>query len=71
MPDGTFVISSEATGSVYRGLRDGPFQPIISNLESPADVGYDARRQRLLIPLLTGHSLAIFELGALSTTQRR
>ena len=70
MPDGTFVVSSEAAGTVYRGLRDGPFQPIISDLESPADVGYDARRQRLLIPLLTGHSLAVFELGPLSTSRR-
>jgi hypothetical protein len=65
MPDGTFVISSEATGVVYRGYREGPFEPIISGLESPADLGYDTRRKRLLIPLLTGHSLAIFELSPL------
>jgi hypothetical protein len=65
LPDGTFVITSESGGSAYRGYRDGPFQPIVSELESPADVGYDARRQRLLIPLLTGHSLAIFDLALL------
>jgi len=65
MSDGTFVLSSESSGAVYRGYRDGPFQPVISNLESPADMGYDTRRERLLIPLLTGHALAIFELGPL------
>jgi hypothetical protein len=65
MPDGTFVISSEATGAVYRGYRDGPFEPIISGLESPADLGYDTRRKRLLIPLLSGHSLAIFDVSPL------
>jgi hypothetical protein len=65
MPDGTFVVSSEATGIIYRGYRDGPFEPVVSGLESPADMGYDTRRKRLLIPLLTGHSLAIFELSPL------
>jgi hypothetical protein len=65
MPDGTLVISSEATGTVYRGYRDGPFQPVISDLESPADLAYDTRRKRLLIPLLGGHSLAIFEISPL------
>jgi hypothetical protein len=65
MPDGTFLISSEASGSVYRGYRDGPFQAVVDELEGPADLGYDTRRQRLLIPLVTGHSLAIFELAPL------
>jgi hypothetical protein len=63
MPDGTFLISSWSEGVVYRGFRDGPFEPVITGLESPADLGYDARRKRLLIPLLTGHALAIFELA--------
>jgi sugar lactone lactonase YvrE len=63
MPDGTFLISSETAGAVYRGYRDGPFQTVIDDLEGPADLGYDTRRQRLLIPLLTGHALAIFELS--------
>lgn len=65
MPDGTFLISSESAGVVYRGYRDGPFQPVIDDLEGPADLGYDTRRQRLLVPLITGHSLAIFELAPL------
>jgi hypothetical protein len=71
MPDGTFVVSSEATGVIYRGYRDGPFEPVVSGLESPADVGYDTRRKRLLIPLLTGHSLAIFELSPLPPPAKR
>jgi hypothetical protein len=65
LPDGTFAISSEANGTIYRGYRDGPFQPIIGDLEGPADLGYDTRRQRLLIPLLSGQALAIFELSPL------
>ena len=63
MPDGTLLISSWTARAVYRGFRDGPFEPIISGLESPADLDYDTRRKRLLIPLLTGQALAIFELA--------
>jgi len=69
LPDGTFAISGESSGAVYRGYRDGPFQPVISGLEAPGDVGYDTRRKRLLIPLISGHSLAIFELAPLPPTR--
>lgn len=62
VPDGTFLISSWSGGAIYRGFKDGPFEAVISGLESPADLGYDARRKRLLVPLLSGHALAIFEL---------
>jgi len=63
IPDGTLVISSWKQRAVYRGYRDGPFEPVITGLESPADLDYDVRRKRLLIPLLSGQALAIFELA--------
>jgi hypothetical protein len=71
MPDGTLLISSWTARAVFRGFRDGPFQPIISGLESPADLDYDARRKRLLVPLLTGHALALFQLEPLAGTPPR
>lgn len=64
-PDGSFLISGWSDGAVYRGFKDGPFEAVITGLESPADLGFDTRRKRLLIPLLTGHALAIFELPPL------
>ena len=63
IPDGTLLISSWKQRAVYRGYRDGPFEPVITGLESPADLDYDIRRKRLLIPLLSGQALAIFELA--------
>jgi hypothetical protein len=68
MPDGTLLISSWTAHAVFRGFRDGPFQPIITGLESPADLDYDARRKRLLVPLLTGHALALFQLEPLAVS---
>lgn len=63
MPDGSFLISSAVDGAVYRGLPEGPFQAVVTGLESPADLDYDPRRKRLLIPLLTGHAVAVFEVS--------
>lgn len=62
MPDGSFLISSWESGTLFRGYRDGPFQPVIEGLETPVDLGYDSRRQRVLIPLSSGHAVAIFQL---------
>jgi hypothetical protein len=71
MPDGTLLISSWTARAVYRGFPDGPFEPVITGLESPADLDYDTRRKRLLIPLLTGQALAIFELAPFTPSSPR
>lgn len=63
MPDGTLLISSWTAGAVYRGFHDGPFATVVTGLESPADLGYDTKRERMLIPLFNGHALAVFELS--------
>lgn len=65
MPDGTLLISSFGRRAVYRGYRDGPFEPILTGLETPADLDYDTRRKRLLVPLLTGQAVAVFDLPLL------
>jgi len=68
MPDGTLLISSWTGGVVYRGFHDGPFAPVVTGLESPADLGYDTKRERLLIPLFNGHALAVFELSPMESS---
>ena len=43
---------------MYRG--DGKeWKPVVSDVESPADIGYDSKRKRLLIPLFQGNGIAI------------
>ncbi len=40
------------------------FEPIVSEVKSPADIGYDGKRNRLLVPLFEGNAIQIHELGA-------
>ncbi|QCU89678.1 hypothetical protein [Thiomicrorhabdus sediminis] len=60
--DGGFAISSWQTSSVYR-YRKGRYSMIIEGLTSPADMGMDSKRNRLLIPLFKENKLVILPLG--------
>jgi len=48
--DGTLLVSSWKGDAVYRGSRGGDFQPVLLAIDAPADIGYDATRDRLLVP---------------------
>lgn len=50
LSDGTLLVSSWEAGAIFRGRPGGTFEPILSNLTSPADIGLDTKRNRVLIP---------------------
>jgi hypothetical protein len=50
LPDGRWAISSWESQSVYAGPLEGPFEVILSGVPAPADIGVDAKRNRLLVP---------------------
>lgn len=50
LPDGTLAITSWNAKAVYRGSPSGPFTALVENIDSPADLGYDSKRRRLLVP---------------------
>jgi sugar lactone lactonase YvrE len=56
---GSVLVSSWEAGAVYRGTGAGPFEPVISNVKSPASIGYDAKRKRVLIPSFMGNFVQI------------
>lgn len=62
MADGDFLISSWDAQAVYRGPAGGPFEVVVSNVPTPADIGYDAQRGRVLIPLFEGNAVRIVPL---------
>ena len=48
--DGSFLVSSWDAKSVFRGPSGGPFEPVVENVDAPADIGFDAKRGRILVP---------------------
>ena len=52
-------VSSWADSSVYR-YRNGEGTNLIKGVPSPADIGYDSKRHRVLIPVFTGNRVEIW-----------
>jgi len=50
LADGTFLVSSWESNSVFRGPAAGPWNEVITNVKSPADIGYDTKRKLVLVP---------------------
>jgi streptogramin lyase len=59
LPDSQLLISSWATKTIYRGPKHGPFKPLIERISAPADLGYDSKRHRLLIPRFNDHAIEL------------
>jgi hypothetical protein len=57
--EGRWLASSWAGRCIYRIAPTGAVETLWSDLEAPADLGFDARRGRLLIPLFTGDRLLV------------
>jgi len=50
--DGSFLISSWEASAIYGGKPGGEFKEVISDIPSAADIGFDSKRNTLLVPLL-------------------
>lgn len=57
--DGSFAISSWETSAVYREAKPGEAAVLVAEVTSPADIGYDAGRNRILIPVFMQNKLVI------------
>lgn len=49
------LVSSWATKTIYRGKPGGEFKEAFTELEAPADIGFDSKRNRVLVPRFQGH----------------
>ena len=54
-------VSTWADSSVYR-WRDSTSLKAIKGVPSPADIGYDAKRNRIIIPVFTANTIEIWQL---------
>lgn len=59
LADASLLVSSWEGSAVYRLGADGAYTTAVEGVEAPADIGYDAGRGRLLIPLFNAHRLEI------------
>jgi hypothetical protein len=62
MSDGTFLVTSWESNSIFRGPHAGPFIEVITNVKSPADIGYDTKRHVLLVPHFMENKVTIHDL---------
>lgn len=58
---GRYLVSSWDTESIYRS-GDAGWEVVASGLPSPADIGYDSTRNRVLVPLFLQNEVAILPL---------
>jgi hypothetical protein len=58
LPDGSLLVSSWESAAIYR-LRGETYTTQLPAVEAPADIGYDATRGRVLIPMFLANRLEI------------
>jgi len=59
---GTRILVSSWTDSTVSAYETGQEVKVITGVPSPADIGYDAKRNRVLIPVFTGNRVEIWQL---------
>ncbi len=59
---GELLISSWQGSAVYRGKLGGSFEQVLYGVKSPADIGFDSKRHRVLVPHFTENSIEAFDL---------
>jgi sugar lactone lactonase YvrE len=59
---GELLVSSWEGEAVYRGKPGGEWKAIVENVKSPADIGWDSKRKRLLIPSFQGNTVILHPL---------
>jgi sugar lactone lactonase YvrE len=58
----TLFVSSWGASAVYRGKLGGTsFEPIIQNVKGPADIGWDSKRSRVLVPRFVDDLVEAFD----------
>jgi len=56
------LVSSWDGSAVYRGKLGGTFETALGDQKTPADIGYDTKRGRLLVPHFAENTVEAYEL---------
>ena len=58
----SLIVTSWQTASIYKGTLGGTFEVLLADQKSPADIGYDTKRGRLLVPRMQEDTVEAFDL---------
>ena len=60
--DAMLIVSSWSTKTIYRGPLGGAFTPLVTKVQGVADMGYDTKRKRLLVPRFLDDTVEVYDL---------
>jgi sugar lactone lactonase YvrE len=58
----SLLVSSWEGSAVYKGQLGGTFDVVLPNQKAPADIGYDTKRSRILVPHFQDNTVEAYEL---------
>lgn len=58
----SLLVTSWAGAAIYKGTLDGKFELAFSDLKGPADIGFDSKRKRVLVPRFLDNAVEVYEL---------
>jgi hypothetical protein len=58
----SLIVTSWQTSAIYKGTLGGTFDVLIADQKSPADIGFDTKRSRLLVPRMQEDTVEAFDL---------
>ncbi|HZU83409.1 MAG TPA: hypothetical protein VE987_10855 [Polyangiaceae bacterium] len=58
----SLLVTSHDGSAIYRGKLGGSFEVALADQKTPADIGYDTKRQRLLVPHLRENTVEVYDL---------
>jgi sugar lactone lactonase YvrE len=56
------LVSSWEGQTIYKGKFGGTFEPLLTQLKSPADIGFDKKRSRVLVPRFLDDVVEVYEM---------
>lgn len=62
LADGSYLVSSWEASGIFRGTPGGDWTLALTDLKAPADIGYDTKRGRVLVPLFMDSAVEAYQI---------
>lgn len=58
--DDDLLVASRAANAIFQGRPNGKWRILVGDVKSPGDIGFDRKRRRLLVPLVTEDEVRVY-----------